>query len=74
MGEVIQETVSETSQKMLTEREERPAMQPEIKLVGEVDRVIQGEGDLVYDIVFDIIPAIELIDFSTVKLTVRWLR
>ncbi len=69
MGEVIQETVSETSQKMLTEREERPAMQPEIKLVGEVDPIIQGEGDLVYDIVFDIIPTIDLIDFSTVKLT-----
>ncbi|MEC8565675.1 MAG: trigger factor [Pseudomonadota bacterium] len=69
MGEVIQETVSETSQKMLTEREERPAMQPEIKLVGEVDSVIQGEGDLVYDIVFDVIPAIDLIDFSNVKLT-----
>ena len=69
MGEVIQETVSETSQKMLTEREERPAMQPEIKLVGEVDPVIQGEGDLVYDIVFDIIPPIDLIDFSNVKLT-----
>ena len=69
MGEVIQETVSETSQKMLTEREERPAMQPEIKLVGEVDPVIQGEGDLVYDIVFDIIPPIDLIDFSSVKLT-----
>ena len=30
MGEIIQETVSETSQKMLTDRDERPAMQPEI--------------------------------------------
>ena len=69
MGEVIQEPVSETSQKMLTDREERPAMQPEIKLVGEVDPVIQGEGDLVYDISFDIIPAIDLIDFSAVKLS-----
>ena len=68
MGEVIQETVNETSQQMLNDRKERPAMQPEIKLVGEVDPVIQGEGDLVYDIAFDIIPAIELIDFSTVKL------
>jgi trigger factor len=68
MGEVIQETVNETSQQMLNDREERPAMQPEIKLAGEVDPVIQGEGDLVYDIAFDIIPAIELIDFSTVKL------
>ncbi len=68
MGEVIQETVNETSQQMLNDREERPAMQPEIKLLSEVNPVIQGEGDLVYDIAFDIIPAIELIDFSTVKL------
>jgi len=68
MGEVVQETVNETSQQILSDRDERPAMQPKIKLVGEVDSVIQGEGDLVYDIAFDVIPAIELIDFSTVKL------
>ena len=68
MGEVIQETVNETSQQMLNDRGERPAMQPVIKLVGEVDAAIQGGGDLVYDISFDIIPGIKLIDFSTVKL------
>ena len=68
MGEVIQETVNETSQQMLNDRGERPAMQPVIKLVGEVDAAVQGGGDLVYDISFDIIPGIKLIDFSTVKL------
>ena len=68
MGEIIQETVNETSQNMLTEREERPAMQPEIKLAGEVDAVIGGTADLVYDITYEVIPAITLTDFSKLKL------
>ena len=68
MGEIIQETVNETSQKMLTERDERPAMQPEIKLAGEVDEVMSGKADLVYDISYEVIPAITLTDFSKLKL------
>ena len=68
MGEIIQETVNETSQNMLTERDERPAMQPEIKLAGEVDAVIGGSADLVYDITYEVIPAITLTDFSKLKL------
>ena len=68
MGEIIQETVNETSQNMLTERDERPAMQPEIKLAGEVDAVIGGTADLVYDITYEVIPAITLTDFSKLKL------
>ena len=66
--EIIQETVNETSQNMLTERDERPAMQPEIKLAGEVDAVIGGTADLVYDITYEVIPAITLTDFSKLKL------
>lgn len=69
MGEIIQQTVNETSQQMLSDRQERPAMQPEIKLVGEVDEVIAGSADLVYDISFEIIPAIELTDFAKLKLS-----
>lgn len=68
MGEIIQETVNETSQNMLTEREERPAMQPEIKLAGEVDDIMGGKADLVYDITYEVIPAITLTDFSKLKL------
>ncbi|MDC0131560.1 trigger factor [Alphaproteobacteria bacterium] len=69
MGEVIQQAVNETSQSMLQDRKERPAMQPEIKLVGDVDQVISGSADLVYDMTFEIIPAIELADFSKLKLS-----
>ena len=68
MGEIIQETVNTSSQKMLTDREERPAMQPEIKLVGEVDAVIAGTADLVYGITYEVIPPITLTDFSKLKL------
>ena len=69
MSEVIQETVNETSQNMLTQREEQPAMQPEIKLVGEVEQVMGGDADLVYDVTYEIIPPITLTDFSKLKLS-----
>ena len=68
MGEIVQETVNQSSQQMLTDREERPALQPEIKLAGEVDDVLSGKADLVYDISYEIIPAIALTDFSKLKL------
>jgi trigger factor len=69
MGELIQQTVSESSEEMLKQRDERPAMQPEIKLVGDVDPVMKGEADLVYDISFEVIPTITLADFSKLKLS-----
>ena len=68
MGEIIQETVNESSQQMLTDRDERPAMQPEIKLVGEADDIIGGKADLVYDVTYEVIPPIELTDFAKLKL------
>jgi trigger factor len=68
MGEIIQETVNESSQQMLTDRDERPAMQPEIKLVGEADEIVDGKADLIYDVTYEVIPPIELADFSKLKL------
>lgn len=68
MGEIIQETVNESSQQMLTDREERPAMQPEIKLVGEADEIMNGSSDLIYDVTYEVIPPINLADFSKMKL------
>jgi len=68
MGEVIQETVGETSQKALEDKELRPALQPNIELEGEVDPVIAGDADLIYKMVFEIIPKIDLTDFSKLKL------
>jgi len=71
MAEVLQQTISETSQKALAQREERPAQQPEINLPEEasgVESVISGEADLEYTMSFEVIPDMELADLRQIKL------
>ncbi len=71
MAEVLQQTISETSQKALAEREERPAQQPEINLPEEssgVEKVMSGDADLEYTMSFEVIPDMELADLSKISL------
>jgi trigger factor len=71
MVEVLQETVRETSNQALADRKLRPAMQPNVSLPedqGEIERVLSGEADLSYSMTFEVLPAIELADFKTLKL------
>ena len=68
MGEVIQETVGETSQKAIEDESLRPAFQPSIDLEGEIQDVIDGKADLTYKMSFEVIPAFELADFSKMSL------
>lgn len=68
MGDIVREVVNAESEKALTDREERPALQPEIKLDGEVELIMNGEADLVFNMIYDIIPPIKLTDFSKIKL------
>jgi len=71
MTEVLQQTISETSQKALAERDERPAQQPEINLPEDsdgVEDVISGEADLEYTMSFEVIPPMELADLRQLKL------
>jgi trigger factor len=60
MGEVLEKTVNETSQKTLEERGLRPAGQPKI----EVTAFDQG-ADLEYNLSVDLMPDFEPVDFST---------
>jgi len=69
MGDVIQETVGETSQKAIEERELKPALQPNIELEGDVEPVIEGDADLTYKLVFEIMPDFDLPDFAGISLT-----
>lgn len=74
MLEILNDTVKETSAKALQEREERPAGQPEIALPEDpekVERILSGEDDLSYSMSFEVLPNIDLADFSTLKLE-RW--
>ena len=63
MGEVLEKTVNETSQKTLDERDLRAATQPKI----EISKFDEG-GDLEFSMVVDIMPEITQIDFSSLEL------
>jgi len=69
--EVLQQTISETSQQALTDRDERPAQQPQINLPEDskdVESVISGEADLEYTMSFEVIPEMELADLRKLNL------
>ncbi|MEL7048334.1 MAG: trigger factor [Pseudomonadota bacterium] len=71
MAEILEQTVRESSTKVIEDRGERPAQQPAIALPedeGEIEKVINGEADLSYSMSFEVLPKIELADFSTLKL------
>jgi trigger factor len=71
MGEVLQQTIEEKSRAALEERKERPAIQPRIELPEdqqEIEKVLSGQADLSFDMSFEVLPEINLIDFSELKL------
>lgn len=69
MGDVIQETVSETSQKVLADKSLRPAVQPSIELTSDGEKLTDGGEDLAYKLSVELIPEFEPIDPATLKLT-----
>ena len=74
MAEVVQQAVTDSSQKALDERSERPAYQPEISLPEDQDKmesVMEGQADLSYTMAFEIVPEFEIQDFSALKLEKR---
>ncbi|MBU2581641.1 MAG: trigger factor [Alphaproteobacteria bacterium] len=71
MLEILNDAVKETSAKAIKEREERPALQPDIVLPEDpekIERILAGEDDLAYSMTFEVLPKIELTDFTTLKL------
>jgi len=62
MGEALDKTVQETSAKVMSDNELRPALQPKIEIVSF------DEGkDLQYTLAVDVMPVIELGDFSKIS-------
>ncbi len=71
MAEVLQDLVDKSSKQALTDRQERPAMQPEIAFSEnkeELEQVMEGKADLAYTMSFEVLPKFDLVDFSTLKL------
>ena len=71
MAEVVQKTVDDSSKQALVENDLKPAYQPEIGMTedeDEINSIIDGKADLSYTMNFEIVPDIEISDFSALKL------
>lgn len=68
MGEVLEQTLSEATQKVMADNNLRPAGQPDLEPTSDMDKVIAGEADLSFDLNVEVIPEFEPIDAATLKL------
>ena len=67
MAEVMQDAINATVAEALTERSERAAAQPKVDLPEDqsvLNKVLDGESDLAFDVSYEVLPAVELMDFT----------
>jgi trigger factor len=72
MAEVIEATVRDTNNQIVTERGFRLAADPKVTLPteeGAIEQLIEGKSDLNYTMALEIVPPITLGDFKSIKLT-----
>jgi trigger factor len=69
MSEVVEQTLNESTQKVLEDNKVRPAGDPDLKPEGDMNAVIDGKADLAYEIAVDIMPDFEPVDPATLSLT-----
>ena len=67
MGEVVEAAVSEGSQKAIADNALKPALQPRIEPVGDVQAVVDGKADLTFNVIVDLMPEFETADVSQLK-------
>jgi trigger factor len=69
MGEVVEQAVSEGSQKVIADNKLKPALQPRVEPVGSVEDAVDGKSDLTFKVIVDLMPDFETTDPA--KLTVE---
>jgi trigger factor len=72
MAEVIEATVRDTNNEIVTEHGYKLAAEPKVTLPteeGAIEQLINGKTDLNYTMALEIVPPITLGDFKTIKLT-----
>ena len=69
MSEVMSDAINATVAKTLDERAERAATQPKVDLPedqGTINKVLDGQADLNFDVSYEVLPPVTLMDFSSV--------
>ena len=68
MQEIVDKAVNEASTEALSQAGARPAAQPDIKLDSDLNKVMEGQADLAFDIDVELMPDFEPTDMTGVKL------
>ncbi|MEM8986797.1 MAG: trigger factor [Pseudomonadota bacterium] len=68
MGEIVQDLINEQNDKMLEERNLRPAQQPHVQFESDMEKVASGASDLEYEVQVEILPEFEPADVSGMAL------
>ncbi len=69
MAEIVQTVINEVARDTLSERGERAALSPDFKLPedeGAAVKILNGEADLTYVMSYEILPAVEIADVSSI--------
>ncbi len=69
MSEVVEKTLSESSQKVLSDNNLRIAAQPDLKPSSDMEKVIAGAEDLAFDLEVEVMPDFEPADVTGLELT-----
>ena len=72
MAEVVNEILSDSTRKVLDERGEKAAMLPEVNMTEdekEAEKILAGNADFEFSMAYEVIPAIEIKDYSGIKVT-----
>jgi len=68
MGEIVEAAVNESSQQAIKDNSLKPASQPQVDLVSEMEKVIDGKSDLEFTVKVDLMPDFELTDVAKLKI------
>ena len=67
MGEIVEQAVSEGSQKAIADNALKPAIQPRIEPVGDINDVVDGKADLSFTVTVDLMPDFTPADVSKIS-------
>ncbi|HEX3664718.1 MAG TPA: trigger factor [Rhizomicrobium sp.] len=66
MNEIVEQAVSETSQKAVTDHALKPAFPPQVDYVSPVEEVVGGNTNLEFTVSVDLMPEFELADITSI--------
>ena len=67
MGDIVNETINESSERLLKDKEIKPATTPRVDFVNPLDNVIAGTADLEFTMKVDLMPDFSLANLSELK-------